>query len=542
MNRLNQMPRYQRAIAKAHLASSGIAYADMDKPIIAVVNSWNDIVPGHVPLRSLAEEVKRGIREAGGLPLEFQTIAICDGITQAHSGMRYSLPSRELIADSVEAMVLGHNIFDGLIFLGACDKIVPAFLMAAARLNLPSLYITSGPMRNRVTPAQNRKLRLDFLQGRLDERRLVEETLNYYTEPGVCPFLGTANTMAIAAESLGFSLPDNALTPANTPERLALAYASGRRSVELTSEGLTPKHIFSKEAFANAIRVIMAIGGSLNSCLHLLALAKEAGADLSLDDFAKLSETTPVLAGVTPNEDRYTVVDLHQDGGVGAVLGALEDLVDGRAITVSGTPISAQFRASRGLGIIHTRREPLSPEGGIVVLKGNLAPEGALIKQSAVGSGVVFRGQAVVFVSEEEAMQAVDEGRDLEGKVVVVYGEGPAGGPGMRELHRLTEIKKKYRQVAIVTDGRFSGKSDGWAVGYVSPEAAQGGPIGLVRDGDIVVIDLKRKCLSLEVEPVVLREREMAYRQKPEGSRFLSSYRRRVSSAVLGACLDGGED
>lgn len=541
-SKLEQMPRYQRAIAKAHLASSGIPYDEMEKPIIAVVNSWNDIVPGHVPLQRLAEDVKRGIKEAGGLPLEFNTIAICDGITQAHSGMRYSLPSRELIADSVEAMVAGHNIFDGMVFLAGCDKIIPAFLMAAARLNLPSLFVTSGPMRNRVSPAEQKQLRLNFLQGLLSERQLVEETLNYYTEPGVCPFLGTANTMAIAAESLGFSLPDNALTPAASSERQALAYASGMRSVDLVREGLTPKRIFSKAAFVNTIRVIMAIGGSLNSCLHILALAKETGIGLSLSDFAELSETTPVLARVNPNDDRYTVNDLHQDGGVAAVLAGLEGLIDGSALTVSGGSLSAQFRAPQGQGIIRTLQEPFASEGGILVLKGNLAPEGALIKQSAIGEGAVFRGQAVVFASEEEAMQAVNEGQDLEGKVVVVYGEGPSGGPGMRELHRLTEIKKKYREVAIVTDGRFSGKSDGWAVGYVSPEAAQGGPIGLIQEGDMVVIDLKARSLSLEVEPEVLRERTTAYRCRPEASQFLSSYGRRVSSAVWGACLDGGDD
>ncbi|MHB1654262.1 MAG: dihydroxy-acid dehydratase [Desulfitobacteriaceae bacterium] len=539
MNRLTQMPAYQRAIAKAHLASSGINYDDMDKPIIAVANSWNDIVPGHVPLRGLAEDVKKGIREAGGLPLEFDTIAICDGITQAHSGMLYSLPSRDLIADSVECMVEGHNIFDGIVFLGACDKIIPAFLMAAARLNLPSLLLTSGPMRNYVSPAEHKQLRQNFLSGLINERQLVEETMKYYSEPGVCPFLGTANTMAIIAESLGFSLPDNALTPANTEERRNMAYLTGVRSVALVREGLTVDKIFTRQALENAIRVVMAIGGSLNSCLHLLALAQEQGINLSLADFANLSATTPVLVRVTPNDDQYTVNDFHQAGGVSAVLEVLGEKIHRDSPTVNGATLGEQLRPPRREDVIRPLTNPFAKEGGILVLHGNLAPEGALIKQSAIGDGKVFHGEAAVYASEEEAMRAVDDGTDLEGKVVVVYGEGPAGGPGMRELHRLTEIKKKFKHVAVVTDGRFSGKSDGWAVGYVSPEAAKGGPLGLVRNGDLVIIDLEKRNLHLEVSEEILVKRENVFQAKFQKSAFLRSYGRRVGGAMFGACVEG---
>lgn len=541
MNRLSQMPGYQRAIAKGHLASSGINYEDMDKPVIAVVNSWNDFVPGHVPLRELAADVREGIQDAGGLALEFNTIAICDGITQAHPGMRYSLPSRDLIADSVECMVEGHQIFDGMVFLGACDKIIPAFLMAAARLNIPSLLLTAGPMRNQVTPAEHKQLRQNLLAGLIEERDFVAETLRYYSEPGVCPFLGTANTMAIIAESLGFSLPDNALTPANTLERKSLAYQTGQRSVELVRENLLPEKIFTREALENAIRVVMAIGGSLNSCLHLLALAKERKIPLSLNDFAELSNDTPIIAKVNPNDDRYTVIDLHEDGGVSAILEALADKINKEALTVKGISIGEQLRHPQGKNIIRPLDQAFADEGGILVLHGNLAPEGALIKQSAVSDGKVFRGEAAVFSSEESAMKAVDDGADLEGKVVVVYGEGPAGGPGMRELHRLTEIKKKYNRVAIVTDGRFSGKSDGWAVGYVSPEAAKDGPLGLVLSGDVIEINLEKHSLQLEVPDFILKGRNNGFKVVPSKSAFLRDYGRRVSSAVLGACIEGGD-
>ena len=325
---IDNLPVYQRAIAKGHLGSCGAKYRDLDKPIIAVVNSWNEIVPGHCHLRELANHVKQGILAAGGYPLEFNTIAICDGIAQGHNGMKYVLPSRELIADSIEAMILGHGIFDGMVMLGSCDKIVPAMLMAAARINIPSAMVTGGPMVNRIKPHQSKKARQQFLKGEINEEELYNATVDYYPTAGVCPFLGTANTMCIVTETLGMALPGSAAVHALSQKRKDLAQETGQAIMDLVKKGIRPRDIMTKAAFDNTIAVILAMGGSLNTVLHLPAIAHEAGIDVTYDDFDKISRKTPLITRIVPNSQEYSVADLAPAGGIPAIMQELRPVLD----------------------------------------------------------------------------------------------------------------------------------------------------------------------------------------------------------------------
>lgn len=537
INRLNQLPPFQRAIAKAHLCSAGSSYEDLDRPIVAVVNTWNEIAPGHAPLRELAEHVKRGIFQAGGTPLEFNTIAICDGITQGHCGMNYVLPSRELIADSIETMILSHDIFDGMVLLGSCDKIVPALMMAAARIDFPSILVSAGPNVPEIKPRDSKAARQSFLRGEIDERTLVAETLKYYPGPGICPYLGTANTMGMLTEAIGLALPGNGLVPAQSSLRFSLAKESGIQIVKLIQAGISPKQILSKEAFENAIRVLLAIGGSLNAVLHLLALAKEVDVDLTLEDFDRLSRITPLLTAVVPNDQDHTVVDIHRAGGTPAVMKRLEPLLQTDIITVTGQTVRDNLSNVQEIGeLIHSLENPLKQEGGLIVLYGSLAPEGALLKQSAIsGTERQIEGVARVFNSEEECLEAKDVTPE---EILVVRYEGPAGGPGMRELHRVTEFLQVHGGKAILTDGRFSGASGGVSAGYISPEAYAGGPIALVQNGDRIVIDIENRRLDLMVAPkelAVRREKFVPIQKK--ASQLLKGYAHRVSSANLGAII-----
>lgn len=535
INRINQLPPFQRAIAKAHLCSAGARYEDLDRPIIAVVNTWNEIAPGHSPLRELAEHVKRGIYQAGGTPLEFNTIAICDGITQGHCGMNYVLPSRELIADSVETMIKSHDIFDGMVLMGSCDKIVPALLMAAARINLPSVMVSAGPNVPEIKPRESKAARQKFMRGEIDEKALVEETLRYYPGPGICPYLGTANTMGILTEALGLALPGNGLLPAQSSLRLSLAEESGMRAVQMVQEELFPQQILTKETFENAIRVLLALGGSLNGVLHLLALAKEVDVELTLKDFDRLSRTTPLLTAVVPNDQEHTVIDIYRAGGAPAVMKRLEPLLNTEGMTVTGQTFKENLNRVSEIGeLIHSLENPLQPEGGLVVLYGNLAPEGALLKRSAIsGAGETIEGVARVFNSEEECLAADGIAPD---EILVVRYEGPAGGPGMRELHRVTEFLQVRGGKAILTDGRFSGASGGVSVGYISPEAAAGGPIGLIEEGDRILIDIEKRELQLLVSAKTLEERRRNFQPvAKQASPYLKGYARKVSSANLGA-------
>jgi dihydroxy-acid dehydratase len=540
LNSLSRFSAYQRAIAKGHLCSCGADYKGLDRPIIAVVNSWNELTAGHAHLRELAEEAKRGILAAGGYPLEFNTIAICDGITQSHEGMRYVLASREWIADSIELMVAAHGIFDGMVLLGSCDKIVPAMLMAAARLNLPAVMITGGTMINRVPPARSKKARQQFMQGDIDEKALVDVTLEYYPTRGICPFLGTANTMCVLAEALGMSLPGGGTIPAMAPERARLAYESGRAVMDLVARGLRPRAIMTRSAFANAVTVAAAIGGSLNSVLHLPAIAAECDLEVTLADFDRLSRTTPLLLRVYPNSDEFTVADFDRVGGLPSVLRELGPLIDTSVLTVNGQTLSENIAGAPSAdgAVLRPRQNPFSPEGGIAVLYGNLAPGGAVVKSSAVAAGMqFFAGPARVFEAEEECMAALQAGEIAEGDVVVVRGEGPVGGPGMREMHRATEVLNKLGRAAIITDGRFSGASSGLAVGYLSPEAADGGPIALVRTGDPIEINIPARTLSclLSEEEWARRRAEYKPCRRQTASNLLRMYSSTTASTASGA-------
>ncbi|QOY38338.1 dihydroxy-acid dehydratase [Anaerobacillus isosaccharinicus] len=537
-NKLSEIAPFTRAILKAHLCSCGVDYKNMDKPIIAIANSWNEVVPGHVHLRELSERVKKGVREAGGLPLEFNTIAVCDGIAQGHEGMRYSLPSRETIADSVEIMVKGHGMFDGMVALSSCDKIVPGMMMAAGRLNLPSVVVLGGVMPNHIKPYESKAARKDFLAGKLDEEGLVKITNQYYPSAGACPFLGTANTMQGLSEALGMALPKTSWMQALSDEQLDAAEEAGRQVVELVKKGITPKQIMTQEAFENAISVLLAMGGSLNACLHLPAIAHEVGLELPFDLFDEISRKVPFLAGVTPNNNEYTTNDLQRAGGMPALMQELRSLLHLDAITVNGKTIGENIEGHDVLDreIIYPLEKPIDQEGGIAVLKGNLVEDGALIKQSAVSKDLLtFSGPAKVFNSEEDFVAAYEQDQIFEGDSVVIRYEGPKGGPGMRELHRCTEVLGKFERVALITDGRFSGASAGLSIGYASPEAAEGGTLALVKDGDIIEIDIPNRSINLVVSDAELAKRaENLEILKREASKYLRMYANNASSAATG--------
>ena len=541
MKQLDKMPPYQRAIAKGHLCSCGTAYKELDKPIIAIVNSWNDIVPGHCHLRELAEEVKRGVLAAGGVPLEFNTIAICDGIAQGHNGMKYVLPSRDIIADSVEAMIVGHGIFDGMVMLASCDKIVPGMLMAAGRLDLPAVVVTGGPMQNQVAPKESKTARQAFLRGEIDEAKLVDVTLKYYPSAGVCPFLGTANTMCIVAETLGMSLPGSATPPALSERRRSIAFESGTTVMELLRKGVTARSILTKEAFENTMAVVSAMGGSLNTFLHLPAIAAECGVEVTFADYDRISRRTPLIVRVAPNSQEYTVADLEPVGGIPTIMKELQPLLHEETQAVNGKKLADNLSAVQPADgtIIRTLNNPFSPEGGVAVLQGNLSPEGAVVKSSAVPSeSWIFRGPAKVFECEEDCMEGLATGQIQEGDVVVVRNEGPKGGPGMREMHRVTEVLTKVGRTALITDGRFSGASAGLAIGYLSPEAAEEGPIAYVQNGDMIAIDIAKRSLLWEISKEEEKRRRslgLAAVLQQEDSLLLRLYGQHATSAARGA-------
>lgn len=537
---MDKMPVYQQAIAKAHLGSCGAKYRDLGKPIIAVVNTWNEIVPGHCHLRDLADEAKRGIALAGGHALEFNTIAICDGIAQGHRGMRYVLPSRELIADSIEAMICGHGIFDGMVLLGSCDKIVPGLLMAAARMNIPSIVVTGGPMVNEIKPWQSKQARQSFLQGGISEEELFDITLKYYPSAGVCPFLGTANTMCLVTEALGMSLSGSAAVPALSAERKAVACNSGQAVMRLLKQTIKPRDIMTPKAFHNAIALVAGIGGSLNSILHLPAIAHECGLQVAYEDFDRISRVTPLIVRVSPNSTEYTVADLYPAGGIPAIMKELQPVLQPEALTVDGVEVAQLLTDAPAADgrIIRCFDEPFAAEGGIAVLSGNLAPEGAVVKSSAVPPELwCFSGPARVFESEEACTSALEDGLVQPGEVIIIRNEGPVGGPGMREMHRITELIVRLNNVAVITDGRFSGASAGLSVGYLSPEAAAGGPIALVENGDQITIDIAERSLHWEISEAELKSRRAALQkhQMNEPSAFLRLYGQSAAPAAGGA-------
>lgn len=526
-----------RAPHRSLLHALGLRSEDFDKPFIGVVNSYTNVVPGHVHLDMIAEKVSEGVRDGGGVPFVFNTIAVCDGIAMNHDGMRFSLPSREVIADSVEIMVSAH-MFDALVFISSCDKIVPGHLLAAARLNLPSIFVTGGPMY----PGVFKGRRVDLVSvfealGEYRERRITLEELREFERvacpgAGSCAGLFTANTMACLVEAMGMSLPGMAATHAEDDAKKTLAYESGRRIVGLWREGLRFKDIVKPESLVNAIIVDNALGGSTNTVLHLNALAKEAGHDLSLKVFDELSRRIPTLVMIRPSGEGF-MVDLYNAGGIPSLMRTLRKHLNLDVLTVTGRRLRELvegFPDPRGT-FIRSPDNPYRREGGIAVLWGSLAPEGAVIKLAGTPVQLrTFRGRARVFNSEEEAVEALEKEDFTVDTVVVVRYEGLLGGPGMREMLMPTSLivgRKLVERVALVTDGRFSGGTKGIAIGHVSPEAYAGGPIALVEDGDEILVDVSGRRLDLLVDTDELEERRRKWAPpaKRLESRFLAKLR-----------------
>jgi dihydroxy-acid dehydratase len=536
---------YPRALYRA----MSFQDADFEKPLIGIVNSWNEVNPGHFHLRTLAEWVKQGVREAGGRPVEFNTVAPCDGIAQGE-GMHYILPLRDVIAASVELMAAA-NRFDGLVLLCSCDKIVPGMLMAAARLDLPALFVTGGPMASgqvgdRQVMTSDVKEGIGRLQaGKISEAEFHQIEAHACPGPGACNFMGTASTMNCVTEALGLTLSGCATLPALHPARRELCLESGRRIVALVQEGLTARAMLSRASLENAVRVVLALGGSANAALHLPAIARSAGVELPLEVFDQLSRQTPLIGKFRPASP-YTVVDLDEAGGIPAVLNILSPLLQLDLPTVSGE--SLRQRAARGVprrpDVLHPLAAPLAPEGGLAVLRGNLAPDGAVVKQSAVTPAMLrHTGPARVFECEEELEESLRAQAIQPGDVLVIRNEGPRGGPGMRELSIPAAVLTGLGlndSVAMLTDGRFSGATRGPCIGHIAPEAFVGGPIGLVREGDRIEIDIPARRLQLLVPQAELARRRAAWQPRPPAvtSGFLALYSRIVSQADRGAVLE----
>ena len=538
----------ERAPHRSLLKALGLLDEELSKPLIGIANSWNEVIPGHKHLREIAEAVKAGVRLAGGVPLEFNTIGICDGIAMGHIGMKYSLPSRELIADSIEVMVSAYQ-FDGVVLISSCDKIIPGMLMAAARLDIPAIFISGGPMLAGRYRGRDIDLHDVFEAiGALKSNKISYEELKAIEEvacPGVgsCAGMFTANTLNALTEALGISLPGNGTAPAVSSERIRLAKKTGMAIVDLVKRGITSRMILTREAFLDAISVDMALGGSTNTVLHLMAIAAEGGIKLSLEDFDEVSRKTPTLCKISPSGP-YHVQDLHEAGGIPAVMKELskKGLIHEDRMTVALKTIReivAEARVYRN-DVIRPIDSPWHPRGGIMILKGTLAPLGAVIKISAISEELyLFEGVAKVFNGEEEAVSAILNGRVERGDVVVIRYEGPKGGPGMREMLTATAALAGMgldRDVALVTDGRFSGATRGLAVGHVSPEAAEGGPIAIVENGDKIRIDLKLGRIDLLIPSEEISERLRKYKPyQPIYKGYLSRYSRLVTSANTGA-------
>jgi dihydroxy-acid dehydratase len=539
----------ERMPHRALYCAAGVPQAAMGKPFIGVATSFTDLVPGHVGMRSLERVVENGVHAAGGYPFLFGVPAVCDGIAMGHRGMHYSLPLRELIADMIESVAEAHAL-DGLVLLTNCDKITPGMLMAAARLNLPSIVLTAGPMLSGRMGDRRLSLVSDtfeavgrYQRGEIDDATLRRLEAEACPGEGSCQGLYTANTMACLTETLGMSLPGCATALAGLSKKRHLGYATGRRIVELVRKGIVPRQILTRPAFENAIRVDMALGGSSNSVLHLLAIAREAGVSLPLSEFDRLSRNTPQLTTVTP-AGPHMMEDVEYSGGIPAVLNRLLPVLK-KSRTVAGEDITAIARRGRALndGIIRRLEAPVRPEGGIAVLTGNLATGGAVIKQSGVDPSMFrFRGKAKVFDSEDAAMAAIMAGKIRPGMVVVIRYEGPKGGPGMREMLSPTSAIMGMglgTKVALITDGRFSGGTHGPCIGHISPEAMEGGVIALVRDGDPVVLDIPRRKLTLDVRAAELARRRKTW--KPPAPRiangYLARYAKLVRSAGTGAVI-----
>ena len=535
---------YQRAPNRSLLRSLGVTDREMELPFIGIANAYNTIVPGHVHLRWLAEKVREGIAAAGGVPFEFGVIGICDGIAMGHEGMRYSLPSRENIADSIELMAQAHR-FDGLVCIGTCDKIVPGMLMAAARCNIPSILLTGGPMLSGYQDGKDLSL-IDIFEGvgkvaagTMSETALCELERCAMPGCGSCQGLYTANTMACMTEAMGMSLPGCAAIPAVDAGKLRIARETGEAIIPLVKKQIKPRDIITKMSLHNAIRVDMALGGSTNTVLHLMAIAVEAHVPLSLEDFNTLAEGVPHICHMQPSGP-HSMQTLYRAGGIPAVLKSLEKYLDD-CPTVSGTKILqiAKNAPVKNKEVIRSTKDPISAAGGLKILFGSLAPDGAVVKCAAVPRNMwKHTGPARVFDGEQSAMKAILARKIKEGDVIIIRYEGPRGAPGMPEMLSPTSALMGfgYTSVVLITDGRFSGGTRGPCIGHISPEAAIGGPIALVKDKDRIEIDLFAKKIDLLVDNKILSQRKKTWKPVQKSlSGVLARYAKTVEQANLGA-------
>jgi dihydroxy-acid dehydratase len=541
----------ERAPHRSLFKAMGYTDEEIAQPLIGVVNSANEIIPGHIHLDLITEDVKAGIRMAGGTPVEFPVIGVCDGIAMGHTGMKYSLASRELIADSIEVMAIAHP-FDALVMVPNCDKIIPGMLMAALRLNIPTIFISGGPMMAGTLEGKTVDLISVFEGvGKVKSRQMKEKYLKAL-EDCACPGCGscsgmyTANSMNCVTEALGLGLPGNGTVPAVHAARRRLAKKAGMKIMELLKKDIRPRKIATLSAFRNAIAVDMALGCSTNTVLHIPAIAHEAGIKLDLDLFNEISKKTPNLCKLSP-AGQHHLEDLDMAGGVQAVMKQISKIgvIDLKALTVTGKTVGVNLKEAAVLNsdVIRPLNNPYSKEGGIAILRGNLAPDGAVVKQSAVAERMlVNKGKARVFDSEDDAIASILGGKIKAGDVVVIRYEGPKGGPGMREMLAPTSVIAGMgldTTVALLTDGRFSGGTRGAAIGHISPEAAEGGPIGLVREGDIIAINIPKKTITLNVSPDELKKRQAKFRPRRPAvkSGYLVRYAGLVTSASTGAIL-----
>ena len=540
----------ERAPHRSLLRALGCTEREIEQPFVGVINSYNEVIPGHIGLRQVADAVEAGVRMAGGTPFECNTIGVCDGLAMNHLGMKYSLPSRELIADSVEILAQAHA-FDALVLVPNCDKIIPGMLMAAARLNLPALVVSGGPMLAGRLDGQAVDLSDVFMAvGAVTRGEMTQAELDRL-ERAACPGCGscagmfTANTMNCLTEALGMGLPGHGTIPAPHAERIALAKRAGMQVMDLLAHDVRPLDILTPAAFSNAFAVDMALGGSTNSVLHLLAVAHEAGVDIPLHDLNDCSARTPHLCRMSPAVEGHHIEDLDRAGGIPGVMRRLldGDLLEGDALTVTGHTWAENLAAASVCddAVIRPLDAPYSPTGGLVILFGNLAPDGAVVKQAVVAPEMrQHTGPARVFDSEEAATEAILNGQFAEGDVLVVRYEGPKGGPGMREMLTPTSLLSGMGlddKVALLTDGRFSGATRGAAIGHISPEAAAGGLLAVVRDGDLVRIDIPERALTLELPEAEIAQRlaELPPWEPNVKSGYLRRYAQAVTSASTGA-------
>ena len=515
----------EKAPHRALFKSLGLDDDDIAKPLIGIANSYTNIVPGHIHLRTIGEAVKEGILSAGGTPFEFNTIAVCDGIAMGHEGMRYSLPSREIIADSVEIMLQAHSL-DGLVMISNCDKITPGMLMAAARVNIPAIMVTGGPMAagryrgKKISYSVMPEALGQVAAGKMTEGELLEMESNACPGCGSCSGMFTANTMACMTEALGLSLPYCATSLANSAFKARLARASGKQIIKLVQDDLKPSQILTKEAFQNAIALDMALGGSTNTTLHLPAIAREAGINLPLSTFDEIGRKVPHLCSMIPS-GIYALEDLDAAGGVPAVMHELSNLLHTELPTVSGKTVSENIKDAQVIDreVIHSLSNPVHKEGGIAILTGNLAPKGSVIKTAGVSPKMQkHTGPAKVYDSEKDALTAI-RGKEINtGDVVIIRYEGPRGGPGMPEMLFPTATIAGMglaESVALITDGRFSGATRGGSIGHVAPEAFDGGPIAVIQNGDTITIDIPNRVLKVELTDNELKARLAAWKPRP---------------------------